>query len=229
MPRVSQPAARGAGHKSQKPDGGAVTPAGASWPAVGGREPPLSDAIHLPGSRLGLLLISRFITLPCSPGGCFYSHFPAPSIEITRPGSQRRVCGAGHSPCLQSSFQQESGPLGACSSHLSPCCHCSSCSSRRPWGLAPEHLDPPPKLAPQPEEQWGDRGGMGSGSHHTSTSFQDIGSSSPTATCLCPGCRTWINWWSSCRWRIRTLPSASGSAPAPTQTSPSPSCRPASR
>ena len=129
--------------------------------------------------------------------------------------------------CLPSSSAPNHGP-GLTVHHLSPCCHRSSCS-RRPWGLAPEHLDPPPKLPPQPEEQWGDRQGIGSGSHHISTSFQDTGCSSPTATCRCPGCRTWINWWSSCRWRIRTLPSASGSAPAPTQTSPFPSCRPASR
>ena len=36
MPRVSQPGARGAGHKSQKRDGGAVTPAGVSWQWAGG-------------------------------------------------------------------------------------------------------------------------------------------------------------------------------------------------
>ena len=143
MPRVSQPAARGAGHKSQKRDGGAVTPAGASCPAVGGREPPLSDAIHLPGSRLGLLLISRFITLPCSPGGCFYSHFPAPSIEVTRPGSQRRVCGAGCSPCLQSSLLWESGPLGA-----APTWHPAPPASCDPPGLGHWLLCRYPALLP---------------------------------------------------------------------------------
>lgn len=113
MPRVSQPGARGARHKSQKRDGGAVTLARASWVAVGGREPPLSETIHLPGSGLGLLHISGFITLPCSPGGCYFPHFPAPNTGVTCPGSQRRVCGAGHSPCLQSSFLWESGPLGS--------------------------------------------------------------------------------------------------------------------
>ena len=113
MPRVSQPGARAARHKSQKRGGGAVTLAGVSWQAVGRRNPPLSGTIHLPGSGLDLLHILGFIALPCSPGGCFYSHFPAPSIEVPCPGSQRWVCGAGHSPCLQSSFLWESGPLGA--------------------------------------------------------------------------------------------------------------------
>lgn len=72
LPRVSQPGARGARHKSQKHEVGAVTPAGASWPAVGRREPPLSETIHLPGSGLGLLHILGFITPPCSPGGVIF-------------------------------------------------------------------------------------------------------------------------------------------------------------
>ena len=78
MPRVSQPGARAARHKSQKRGGGAVTLAGVSWQAVGRRNPPLSGTIHLPGSGLGLLHILGFIVLPCSPSGVLLSPFPSP-------------------------------------------------------------------------------------------------------------------------------------------------------
>ena len=78
MPRVSQPGARAARHKSQKRGGGAVTLAGVSWQAVGRRNPPLSGTIHLPGSGLDLLHILGFIALPCSPSGVLLSPFPCP-------------------------------------------------------------------------------------------------------------------------------------------------------
>ena len=50
---------------------------------------------------------------PAVLAGCYYPHFRALITEVPCGGSQRRVCGAGHSPCLQNSCWQESGPLGA--------------------------------------------------------------------------------------------------------------------
>ena len=113
MPRVSQPAARGAGHKSQKRDGGAVTPAGASWPAVGWREPRCQTPSTCQALGWACCVFWGLLFCPAILEGCYYPHFPALIIEVTRPGSQRRVCGAGCSPCLQSSLLWESGPLGA--------------------------------------------------------------------------------------------------------------------
>ena len=123
LPRVSQPGARGARHKSQKHDGGAVTPAGASWLAVGGRAPPLSETIHLPGSGLGLLHILGFITPPYSPRGMLLSPFPCPEHWGHSPGvTEKGVWSRAQS------LATELIPVGkwspGCSAHLAPCTSC---------------------------------------------------------------------------------------------------------
>ena len=112
MPRVSQPGARGAGHKSQKRDGGAVTPAGVSWQWAGG-SPRCQGPSTCQALGWACCIFWGFLVCPAVLAGCYYPHFRALITEVPCGGSQRRVCGAGHSPCLQNSCWQESGPLGA--------------------------------------------------------------------------------------------------------------------
>lgn len=94
-----------------------------SWPALGRREPPLSETIHLPGSGLGLLHISGFITPPCSPRGMLLSPFPCPEHW----GHLPRVKEKGVWSRAQS-LPTELIPVGkrspGRSAHLAPCTSC---------------------------------------------------------------------------------------------------------